>query len=72
MAAGAEPTERSSGEAPIEVGSHGDEAGDLEPLDFDAESANTSITSSIYKHSYEHGRRCVYTCRVIVGLLSVG
>ncbi|KAB5513202.1 S-adenosyl-L-methionine-dependent methyltransferase [Coniochaeta sp. 2T2.1] len=60
MAAGPEPTTERSGEAPIEVGSHGDEASDLEPLEFDAESANTSITSSIYKHSYENGRR--YHC----------
>lgn len=43
----------------IEAGSHQDDS-DLEPLDFDAESANTSITSSIYKHSYENGRRYHY------------
>jgi hypothetical protein len=30
---------------------------DLEPLDFDAESSNTSVTSSIYKHQFENGRR---------------
>jgi hypothetical protein len=58
MAAGSEPTTQHDGEAVIEAASHGDGAeSDYEPLDFDVESANTSIKSSIYKHSYENGRR---------------
>jgi hypothetical protein len=34
-----------------------DNESDFDPVDFDAESSNTSITSSIFKHSYENGRR---------------
>lgn len=39
------------------AGNNEDNGSDLDPIEFDAESANTSITSSIYKHSYENGRR---------------
>lgn len=57
MTGGPDPTGH-RGEDVIEAGNHEDAGdSDLEPLDFDAESANTSITSSIYKHSYENGRR---------------
>jgi hypothetical protein len=42
----------------IEVGTEADNEGEYEPLDYDAESsASTSITSSIYRHSFENGRR---------------
>ncbi len=36
-----------------------DDDDEFEPLDFDAQSSgSTSVTSSIYRHSYEKGRRC--------------
>jgi len=57
--ASADPmTEQRGEEAVIEAGSPGEGAdSDYEPIELDAESANTSITSSLYKHSYENGRR---------------
>jgi hypothetical protein len=60
MAADEEPTKDRGGEeeAVIEAATRSDAGdSDYEPLAFDAESANTSMTSSLYKHSYENGRR---------------
>jgi hypothetical protein len=52
------PTTQHHGEDLIEAAPTGDGSeSDYDPLDFDVESSNTSITSSIYKHSYDHGRR---------------
>jgi len=71
MVSAAETNSIGSSEPPIEPIAPGDltdDAGEFEPSEFDAESVGwQSITSGVYKHYYENGRR---VCHVPMNCLS--